>query len=159
MYNGTVKWCSITPSLCILLSATLPGDFPTHFQKKKTPHKERTFFPLITLNDAQQRSTIVKSAPPFHLRVVNFELFTVSMCSPRQRGEALDKGSFVPLLWGRARAQWRFSLLSDITLPGLLWGPFTHQNQPARSEAAFPSADSVFQRRFKAKRFRCTMWN
>lgn len=134
--------------------------FPNTFPKKKTnPTKKAPFFPLINLNDAQQRSTIVKSAPPFHLRVVNLELFTVSMGRPRQRGEARDKGSFVPLLWGRARAQWRFSLLSVVTLPGLLWRPFTHQNQPARSEAAFPSADSVFQRRFKAKRFRCTMWN
>lgn len=44
MYNGTVKWCSITPSLCILLAATLPGDFPTHFQKKKKPPQRTHLF-------------------------------------------------------------------------------------------------------------------
>lgn len=79
MYNGTLKWCSISQTLCVLLPATLPGDFPTHFHKKKRTIKEGTFFPLINVNN---RKPFVKSLPPFHLWVVNFDSFAVLMCGP-----------------------------------------------------------------------------
>lgn len=107
MHNGTLKWCSITTTLRILLSATLPWRFPV-----KQQHKEGTFFPLINLSDAQQRSASSPLSSKFWL------LHSIDVQPPWQRGEALDKGSFVPqLLWGRARAQWRFSLMSDIVTP------------------------------------------